>query len=98
MERLESCWVGKVSIVGMRCQGNVGVCRIRQGKIRYEVVEAAVVSLPNECNLFEKFLAGLGCVVWYFSDEAKTEFPLRALSAPLHKSSLEGMDLVVHTM
>jgi hypothetical protein len=43
----------------MGVQSNVGVGRVGESKIGNEVVETTVVSVPDECNLFEEIFCGI---------------------------------------
>lgn len=81
VESLESGWVGEVSIVGMRRQGDVRIGCISECEVRHEIIETTIVGLPDEGNLLEKLFARLRGVVRDLCDEAEAELSLYNTSA-----------------
>lgn len=60
----------------MGAKGNVCVGRVSHGEVGNEVVEAAVVCLSDEGNLFKELLGGLPRLKRDAGDENEAEAPL----------------------
>ena len=57
----------------------VCVGRVGHGEVGNEVVEAAIVCLPDEGNLLKYVLGGLACLERNAGDEDEAEAPLETL-------------------
>lgn len=68
---MKARWVGKVGVVGVRFESNVGVRGILGGEVCGEVVEAAVVRFAYEGDAFQEGFGGGGIGVVDAVNEAE---------------------------